>query len=454
MAYWQKTIPAPTDLSIPPISENIGFNPKSVVVDNFTPYWLYIPSTNGYIAPWTTDVVRGFLHATEYPTIIWQSPFETSQPLSADAKFVTFFFTDVSLPASGGILAYGKAQLTTTIPSIDYLASNQASVNDVLQAIYNCTTPMKLSKVTLLNESSLQATLKIVRLNSDIVSGGQIVTPAVLDPSNPAYTGSIAQPPSLDTHPPTTVPTITDTWSHTLPNDIAVGSLILVAFCRKGISTVTTPPAGYTLVNNSSNAASSIVIYGKIATANDSGSTVTTVFTSALTGRIISLCVGSTLTGIVTASSTYSATVNIAVPNVIPTGSNQYIIIISFAQTALTSVTPGTGGQIELVENTNSTGTLWIAYQKHSGVDATTFGNATGAPASTGRTTTLALVVSPLVVNTGPILLTLEPVPAGSTFSFDLSADNIVGRSNAGLAIVSDQYTLPQTIYSRLTQTT
>lgn len=64
MTQWTTEV----DLSTPPVStlivtKNIGFNPLSVGIDNYTAYWLYIQEAERYILPFWVGVVFPLQHA-------------------------------------------------------------------------------------------------------------------------------------------------------------------------------------------------------------------------------------------------------------------------------------------------------------------------------------------------------------------------------------------------------
>ena len=282
MAIWTKTISAPSDLSVPAISENIGFQAQSIVVDNFTPYWLYIPSSLGYIPPWTTDVVRGLIHATDFVKVEWRSPLSDTQVLQSTAKFVSFLFTDAIIPASSGTIAYGIPQLVNNIiTSYPYTASNMVitdlGVLGPILAIEPSSGGYSLQSLTF-NSPTVAQTYSIYRANGLSSRGATKVPTNVYDPIVPIFNGLVryqsnTMPSSTVIVGPRNFSSNTGTVNLTVPTTSISGDILIAFIHATNNAAGFMTPTGWTLQLSQIGAASTgnLAIFTRIADTNDPG---------------------------------------------------------------------------------------------------------------------------------------------------------------------------------------
>ncbi len=95
------------------LADNAGFVPLSVLIDNYSPYWLLLPDAGRYVPPYTSGTVLPLIHA-DSNRAKWSNP-----PLSG-----------LSLP-SGYIDTAGFAHLTYVAEQLAYV-SGSAVPNSVL----------------------------------------------------------------------------------------------------------------------------------------------------------------------------------------------------------------------------------------------------------------------------------------------------------------------------------
>ena len=128
MSFIQQKVPTPSGTvnnGQIALATGIGFPPKSLIVDNYTPYWLFIPQCNSYVGPWVVGAVKPLLHMTDQVTVIYQSPFTSSQTPTDIGFFTEFGWTEAVLaPAPGSIIAVNSQnQISNTsdaTPLLDY----------------------------------------------------------------------------------------------------------------------------------------------------------------------------------------------------------------------------------------------------------------------------------------------------------------------------------------------
>jgi len=99
VAIWYKNVDPNT-----PFSGNIGFNARTVLVDNYTAYWLYFPDADAYVPPFYGGVVLSLIHTTDFGRFSIQSPFVNPQVPVATSYFVHTVWTDGVLSPSPGVL--------------------------------------------------------------------------------------------------------------------------------------------------------------------------------------------------------------------------------------------------------------------------------------------------------------------------------------------------------------
>lgn len=112
MPNWTENVPTPTGVPVTglPISvavdKNIGFQSHSVIVDNYTTWWLWLKDPDVYIPPYWVGVIRNLEHQTDYAYAQWQSPFANPQPANGLQSFFAHFTwtSEVLTPAGGNLL--------------------------------------------------------------------------------------------------------------------------------------------------------------------------------------------------------------------------------------------------------------------------------------------------------------------------------------------------------------
>ena len=86
------------------IGDYVTFVPKSVVVSNYSPFYIYLPDALSYCSPWTSGAIFPLAHATRARAIWTQSPFgpQTVNIPVGVTYAASITFTDADLPLSGG----------------------------------------------------------------------------------------------------------------------------------------------------------------------------------------------------------------------------------------------------------------------------------------------------------------------------------------------------------------
>jgi hypothetical protein len=87
------------------INTNVGFNPLSVVVSNYSPYYIWFPDGLSFCPPWTGGVIIPLQHATQARALWSLTPFGTQLIAPPDPAVVysaTFVFTDQNEGLSAG----------------------------------------------------------------------------------------------------------------------------------------------------------------------------------------------------------------------------------------------------------------------------------------------------------------------------------------------------------------
>lgn len=116
--------PAPSNFpfSIPPgqnLSQDIGFAPLTAIVNNFSPYWIFVRDGGTYVPPWTTGAIIPLYHA-QGAYITWESPFGGQVVGVVSGYQANLIFTNEKLSASGG---------TPVTPQVAYLQAWTAGVS-------------------------------------------------------------------------------------------------------------------------------------------------------------------------------------------------------------------------------------------------------------------------------------------------------------------------------------
>jgi|SRR6516162_6796066 hypothetical protein len=114
MPYWTENVPTPASVPVGglptsvAVDKNVGFQSHSVIVDNYTTWWLWLPDPDVYIPPYWVGVIRNLQHQTDFVYAQWKSPFASvQQPAGISSYFVHFTWTTEVLTPAGGSLLEG-----------------------------------------------------------------------------------------------------------------------------------------------------------------------------------------------------------------------------------------------------------------------------------------------------------------------------------------------------------
>jgi len=113
-----------------PISTSIGFNPRGVIVDNITSYWLYFPQADQYCPPFTAGWTAPFLlNMAGYGYMEIKTPFgqQNQQNVPPDiSQFVNLTWTDLAV-------SFDKGQPSLSGATVDPSGTTPA-VSEIKQA--------------------------------------------------------------------------------------------------------------------------------------------------------------------------------------------------------------------------------------------------------------------------------------------------------------------------------
>lgn len=88
------------------VSKSLGFNPRGVVVQNYTPYWLYFPQADQFCPPWTDGWTAPLiLNSNGYGYMQIQTPIGRTVQTNVTpniAQFVNLQWTDSDVSYSEG----------------------------------------------------------------------------------------------------------------------------------------------------------------------------------------------------------------------------------------------------------------------------------------------------------------------------------------------------------------
>lgn len=128
MSAWSFDIGNGVDL----VGENIGFNPQSVIVDNYSNHWLFLQDAGRYIGPYTTGAILPLFHANA-ANAKWQTPAgvtQTPQTLGGGAHLT---FTDAVLAYIPGAPSVPK-QVVLGVNTIINIPAGASTIAAVLGA--------------------------------------------------------------------------------------------------------------------------------------------------------------------------------------------------------------------------------------------------------------------------------------------------------------------------------
>lgn len=86
-----------------PYSDDLGFNARSLIVDNHTGQWLYDAASRRYIPPSTFGVVLQFPSGSQIGSLSWVAPPGVTQPAGVTGAQAVVIYTEDLLDPSAGI---------------------------------------------------------------------------------------------------------------------------------------------------------------------------------------------------------------------------------------------------------------------------------------------------------------------------------------------------------------
>ena len=121
MASFHQTVPVASLANtgiLPIISQNVGFKARSVIIDNYTAYYLYLRDADSYIAPYFTGAIRPLEHTTDFAYLAIQSPFEAEQSPTDTSFFVHAIWVDADLGYNAGsqVIGIGGSNAPPPLP--------------------------------------------------------------------------------------------------------------------------------------------------------------------------------------------------------------------------------------------------------------------------------------------------------------------------------------------------
>lgn len=82
--------------------KNIGFQAHTVVIDNYTPVWIYVPDANQYVPPYTAGFQVPLFHTTDYGYVTWVAPPGVPNPTPVGDTKAHITWVAVNLGYSAG----------------------------------------------------------------------------------------------------------------------------------------------------------------------------------------------------------------------------------------------------------------------------------------------------------------------------------------------------------------
>lgn len=151
------------------ISENVGFVPLAVAIDNYTAYWIYFPDADAFVPPFWGGVVLGLNHANSARAQLLSPLANPQAPVDPSYRLHTVW-SDTPSPFSGGSALAGGPS-TPSITVIDDFTFV------FLSTIVNLTgVPQPLPAISMPNRTSLMLQAPYSN-NALVYIGGINVTP-------------------------------------------------------------------------------------------------------------------------------------------------------------------------------------------------------------------------------------------------------------------------------------
>lgn len=189
------------------IQTSLGFNPRGVIVDNITSYWLYFPQADQYCPPFTTGWTAPFiLQMAGYAYMEIKTPFGQTNQINVPtgiSQFVNLVWTDNEVAFNPGLPSSSGSGIdpSGTTPTVSQI---QVGYNEVIEiditnglttALINIGSNQQLKLVSaqihyardtavffpnITNDSPLHFTLRSQTLNSFFALGS-------ISPTNPIW---------------------------------------------------------------------------------------------------------------------------------------------------------------------------------------------------------------------------------------------------------------------------
>jgi hypothetical protein len=90
-------------------SDDIGFNARSVIVDNDTGQWLFDSASRRYVPPGCFGAVLQFPSGSQIANVLWVAPPGVTQPVGIVGSTAVLIYTEDMLEPSSGVIVTGTA---------------------------------------------------------------------------------------------------------------------------------------------------------------------------------------------------------------------------------------------------------------------------------------------------------------------------------------------------------
>src|ERR1035437_5138090 len=94
MGAWSQIIPGAQVLDGAIFTQDVGFQAHAVLIDNYTPYYLYLKDADSYIAPFWVGAIRVLSHTTDYAYVTVASPFGPQGVPSGTSYMIHLIWVD------------------------------------------------------------------------------------------------------------------------------------------------------------------------------------------------------------------------------------------------------------------------------------------------------------------------------------------------------------------------
>lgn len=161
-----------------PIARSLGFDPRGVLIDNVTAYWLYFPQADQYCPPFTMRWSAPFiLNMAGYGYMEVKTPFgQTTQTNVTQniSQYVSLTWTSQSVPLSPGVsIDPGDVTTSSVSPLVTVGFEALVPVSGPLLLPIIAANPVKRIRIHTVNISKAYAAgLAVVMTLDGIVIGG------------------------------------------------------------------------------------------------------------------------------------------------------------------------------------------------------------------------------------------------------------------------------------------